>query len=1022
MLRPHRCSSRTAHFVKPSFVAVTLVCHLLFSTPFSVQARFRVQFAPQQDASAASEKEVHDLPVHQSVQRKLIGGEKHLYRIKLSAGEYLRMRVAQRDINVALTWRDSIGTELKFIDTVGGGTITEELSWQASRGDEYTLEVRARAPQTVKGHYEIRTQKSPAATDEEQTRIAAESSFMEAKRVLQEGVTTKWREAAEKFEDVLPKWRTMKDSRWEATTVHNLGIVYFYLNEYEKAGENWWQASILWRELNYRHGEGGAFTGLGYVSRILSQTEKAREYFAQALIINRETQDKHGEVQVLSNLGDVLKDLNRYAEALEHCSQALIISRQINDRGAEASALDNLGLIYRRLNQPDKAEASFKQSLATWRATNHRYGEANTLHNLGRFYHSIGDNEKAIDFYHQALASRRAIKNRSGEAETLAQLARLKRDRNNLGEARQLIESAVEVVESLRAQITNQNLRAAYFASVQEYFEFYIATLMRLHAQRQDENFTALALQASERARARSLLELLTEAHTDIRRGADLQLLARERALQQQLNKKAAEQTRLLSGKHTAEQAAAASKELDALTIEYNQTEAQIRQSSPRYAALTQPQPLGLREIQAEVLDPETLLLEYALGEERSYVWAVTPDSISSYELPKQSEIEAAARSFYKLLTRRNKSGDAVAGETQVQSSARLAKERAGIDAADAELPKAALQLSEMILSPVAAQLGTKRVVVVADGALQYVPFAALPEPLVDGSNSGQPLIVKHEVVSLPSASTLAVLRREVRGRQSAPGTVAVLADPVFSKEDVRVDKALSRTDKKRSDLGNEDSLAAAPSSTEVVRVLRDANLVRVGTIPRLTSTRREANSILSFAPANQGIKRLDFEANRATATSGDLARYRIVHFATHGVLDSEHPELSGIVLSLVNERGQPIDGFLRLHEIYNLHLPAELVVLSACQTGLGKEIKGEGLIGLTRGFMYAGAKGVAASLWKVEDAATRELMERFYRHLLKENLRPAAALRAAQIEMLNQKRWREPYHWAAFVLQGEWR
>jgi CHAT domain-containing protein len=146
------------------------------------------------------------------------------------------------------------------------------------------------------------------------------------------------------------------------------------------------------------------------------------------------------------------------------------------------------------------------------------------------------------------------------------------------------------------------------------------------------------------------------------------------------------------------------------------------------------------------------------------------------------------------------------------------------------------------------------------------------------------------------------------------------------------------------------------------------------------------------------------------------------VHFATHAILNSEHPELSGIVLSLVDERGQPTNGFLRLNEIYNLKLPADLVVLSACQTGLGKEIRGEGLIGLTRGFMYAGAPRVVASLWKVDDAATAELMKRFYRGMLRDDLRPAAALRAAKVEMWKQKRWNAPFFWAAFEFQGEWR
>jgi CHAT domain-containing protein len=191
-------------------------------------------------------------------------------------------------------------------------------------------------------------------------------------------------------------------------------------------------------------------------------------------------------------------------------------------------------------------------------------------------------------------------------------------------------------------------------------------------------------------------------------------------------------------------------------------------------------------------------------------------------------------------------------------------------------------------------------------------------------------------------------------------------------------------------------------------------------TLERLWFTRYEAEWIADFVPPAGRLKALGFAANRTTATSPDLSQYRIVHFATHGFLNSEHPELSGVVFSLVDEQGQPQDGFLRLHEVYNLKLNADLVVLSACRTALGKDVKGEGLIGLTRGFMYAGAASVVASLWKVEDKATAKLMRRFYQKMLVEGRRPAAALRAAQVAMWQEKK--APYYWAAFVLQGEWK
>jgi CHAT domain-containing protein len=314
-----------------------------------------------------------------------------------------------------------------------------------------------------------------------------------------------------------------------------------------------------------------------------------------------------------------------------------------------------------------------------------------------------------------------------------------------------------------------------------------------------------------------------------------------------------------------------------------------------------------------------------------------------------------------------------------------------------------------MVLNPVADLLANRRLLIVADGALQYIPFAALPEPAAEE----QPLIVDHEIVNLPSASTVAVLRRAFGDRQRADRLVAVLADPVFDPTDPRL-KA------KRPRAGPAAPVATAP---DVDRVIRSVGLLTDrGTLSRLPFTRDEADAILALAPAGQVTRAVDFKANRAAATGTDLSRYRVVHLATHGLLDAEHPELSGIVLSLVDEHGAPQDGVLRLHEVYNLKWSAELVVLSACQTALGKEIRGEGLIGLTRGFMYAGAERVLASLWNVNDGATAQFMKRFYQGLFTQGLRPAAALRAAQVEMWRRQSTRAPYYWAAFVLQGDWK
>jgi len=342
--------------------------------------------------------------------------------------------------------------------------------------------------------------------------------------------------------------------------------------------------------------------------------------------------------------------------------------------------------------------------------------------------------------------------------------------------------------------------------------------------------------------------------------------------------------------------------------------------------------------------------------------------------------------------------------------------------AAQEASPAAARELSRLVLEPVAGLLQDRRLVIVSDGALQFVPFAALPVPAgqTDCCRAGalrggdEPLVEQHEVVLLPSASVLAELRRQALQRQPPPKAVAVLADPVFDSRDERI----RRTG--RSDAAYE--LPLPEPDRPLFAALRRPSPGAATYLDRLPWTRVEAAQIMKATPAGDGLQALDFEASRATALSRQLAQYRVVHFATHALSDSAHPERSGLVLSLFDRRGRPQNGFLGLEQIYGLHLPAELVVLSGCETGLGQEVDGEGLIGLVRGFMYAGATRVMASLWSVDDEVTAQLMGHFYQGLEQNRLSPAAALRAAQRLVRQDSKWSSPYFWAAFQLEGDWR
>ncbi|MFN7948215.1 MAG: tetratricopeptide repeat protein [Blastocatellia bacterium] len=832
------------------------------------------------------------------------------------------------------------------------------------------------------------------------------------------------RKALEFFSRALQLKQAVRDPYGEAALLNNIGLVHNYLGEPQQAMESYQRALPLYRALNDRSGEGTTLNNIATLYDNLGEQQKALEVLEQVLQIKRAAGNRVEEAITLNNIAVIFGKLKEHSKALEYYQQALSLSR--GAPSMEATALGNLGRNWSDLGDHRKALDFYAQALQLRREIGDRRGEAVTLTSIGRAYHELRQYERALDYFNQALPLQQAISDRSSEAITRYNIARTRRDLSQPAAARAEIEAALAIVESLRSNVASQGLRTSYLASIQKYYELGIDLLMRLHRQRPTEGFAAAALQMSERARARSLLELLAETRADIRQGVSAELLERERSLQKSLDTRALAQTRLLNGQHTPEQAAALAREIDALTTEYEQVQAQIRQTSPRYAALTQPVPLGLKEIQSQALDPDTLLLEYALGEEKSYLWAVTTTSIASFELPPRAEVEQAAKRVCELLTAHSQN---LPDETPEHRRQRLAQ-------ADAEYPKASAALSQVLLAPVAAELKNKRLLIAGDGLLQYVPFAALPEPAVSRpvsvvqsqlsvvkgnaprpanngqrtTDNGQPLIVSHEIISLPSASVVAALRQEVADRKPAGRTLAVLADPVFSKDDPRV---------AASGRGRVTAVQEASSLTAAKEAAGESGLTD---LVRLRFSRVEADEIARLADDKMKLAALDFAASRTLAVSDEISRYRIVHFATHGIINDLHPGLSGVVLSLVDEQGRPQNGFLRLYEIYNLKLAADLVVLSACQTALGREFRGEGLVGLTRGFMYAGAPRVVASLWRVDDRATAEVMKRFYQEMLGRGLRPAAALRAAQVAMWQDKRWQAPHNWAAFTFQGEWK
>jgi CHAT domain-containing protein/tetratricopeptide (TPR) repeat protein len=1022
-------------------------------------------FLVQMLACVAVAQTPKDLGPLSDGEHELKGGETHSYRISLNSNQFFYALVEQIDIDVTTAVFAPDGKQVTESNSPNDRWGTEPVLFVAPVSGEFRVDIRASISKAPPGRYRIKIMAQREATSVDKDHALAQATFDEARKLRLQPTPASRRAAIEKGQQALPLFDAAGDTYRRALTLLGIGIAYYQLNEYRSALPYFNQTLAMAQTLRDRRLEAGTETFVGGMLDFLGDVGKALDHYRHAVKLAREGGWPLAEGNALNNIGKIYSDVAEWQKALEFSEQALKIYKAIGnegnaavtlstiaaayselgenrkafdylqqslpiliagrernpDRKSEAYALLNMGRVCRRMNENKKALDYYKQALAIQRETGNRAHEAETLDdmgalaaaegdyekalelhkqaveiqhavgnqrreafavtNLGEVYNLLGQPEKAVEQFSMALAIFRGIGDLSNAAVALEGMARAEQKRGSLADARKYIEESLALRETVRSRSGSLQLRASYRATIEQAYEFYIDVLMQ-------QKLDAEALQASERGRARSLLEHLSEARIDIRQGVDAALIEKERDLTRTLNAKAQREMALKARKGGSEELATLKREISVLEDEYQQVQAAIRKSSPQYSALTQPQPLDLKGIQRQ-LDPNTVLLEYSLGEQRSYAWVVTPDSLKTYALPKREDIENVVRRV---------NGSLAVRSTPVVESPAQRRER--IARADAEFEKAASELSRMILAPASAEFGKKRLVVVADGALQYVPFAALP------TASNRPLIVDHELVSLPSASAFALQRQILANRPLAPETVAVIADPVFSTNDARLNPS------------------APVKESAATRIIEHGPGGPGGqlSIPRLPFTRWEADQILAVSPAGSTLKAVGFNANRAVAGNGELSHYRYVHFATHGYVDTERAGFSAVVLSMFDKEGQPQDGFLRTHDIYNLKLPAELVVLSACETGLGKEVTGEGLEGLTRAFMYAGARRVVVSLWNVNDKATASLMQRLYAEMLRSNKTPAAALRAAQIEMLRTRQWQSPYFWAPFVMQGEWK
>lgn len=820
-----------------------------------------------------------------------------------------------------------------------------------------------------------------------------------------------------KYSNALTIWKkalhraeVARDDNLAADIWNGMGVVYTYFGESKKALEHFEKALTLARRSKNEGAEAAILTGIGVLHRRRGELERARQSFLDALAINDRNGEKGGAANVLNQLGGVYVDLGEKDEAFTQYRKALAIHQSVGSDDGVAWALFNIGQVYLtdkkprealekfaaarepsrkgeqprtlaavlhgigvaqlELEQTEEAVRTLEEALPLRRQAGNRLSVASTLLGIGRAYQKRGALDRAISSMEDALELARETQGSFIQAAVLFELAKLDRDRGRLQAALDRIEKAIEILESVRSDLPGDRLKSSFFASKRSYYDLYIDILMRLDRRAPGRGYKEAALGASERARARSLLDLLAEDRHEVTQGISPDLRRQEMEIAARLSQVQGELIDALS-KQTPEEerVGALAEQLKLAEDERQELERTIRANHRRYAEVRYPSSLDLQGTQA-FLDPDWALLEYSLSEEGSYLFLVTRDGLEVHPLPRSGEIASHVARV----------GSGVASPGRLGGYIRSAR-----------------WLYEELVAPVRPRLEGKRILLIAaDGPLHFLSFEALLTADVPGNDpAGFPYLLRDFALGyVPSASVLPLLT-EAGTRESAKAAkeLVAFADPVYGPGSPGVAESGVPT---RGALGERPALRGLSRLSRLrgsgVEVQRIAALYR-------------PDDVTIYA--GEGANERNVKRNPLVETAKRL------HFAAHGVLNPERPALSGLRLSQI----QGDDGLLQVYEIFNLKLDAELVVLSACESGLGKEVAGEGLVGVTRAFLYAGAPSVVVSLWRVRDDTAPDLMLDFYKGL--DQLGKAEALQAAKLAMIRAGRHSHPYYWAPFILVG---
>jgi len=878
--------------------------------------------------------------------------------------------------------------------------------------------------------------------------------------------TRKYSEALKYFKQALVEAKAIGDKRRVGLFFRNIGSVYTFMDEHSKALEYYQKSLPIITEIGDKYLEGLVIWSIALCYYNFGNYSKALDYSKKAFKIANKIGHKWGQEKYSNTMGLALWNLGKFTQALDCFEKSLTIARDIEDKFGESYCLGNIANIFHELGDDSKALEFYNKALKVAQDTNNKIEESRHLANIGVTYHVLGDFKSAIEYYNRALEIVRKNKNPNLEVNYLGNMGNLYYDmekydtaakflnqslnlareiKYKTGEGNQLLklgdlnyllkdyetsfnyyqqafkigdrikgsrllwlsntgmasacekqkqyqkslnfyQAAINELEKVRSVLSTEDFKVGFLERKIDVYEKTIQLLEKLHEQQPLKGYDRQSFQFAEKAKARAFLDLLAEARADVSKGVDQKFKQQERNV---LGEISHIQTNLRDSNLIEREWERLTSELKQVEEKQEALKREIRRSNVKYANLVYPEPYDLDQVQEKIVNKNTALLEFFLGEESSYVWVITREKSLLHFLPKRSDIEKDVEKYLKTISK------------PVSLTNPLSKHHA-----------LGFKLYNKLLAPFADSFKNKsNLIFIPDGILFYLPFETLIIKKVENNEQAFYLLKDFTISTAPSSSVLCYLQEGREKARQKKMQLLAFGDPHFvSVQEI----AAARWEK----LVDEDSLTLDKKMSETEITVRGLYQQRGFQFKRLPFSGTEVKEIGDLFPAKKKVIYLGEKAKEEIVKREPLETFKYIHFATHGIIEQKVPSRSGIVLTL-NENSSE-DGFLQVNEIFNLKLDADLVVLSACKTGLGKLRKGEGIVGLTRAFMYAGTPSVIVSLWNINDRSTASFMKNFYEQLIKGKDK-AEALQQAKLQMLQSERklYHHPFFWAPFVLIG---